>query len=132
MVHDSWVCLVVEKGPGVISTGVRSTLKMFACALHRTRQDKMLITSDFCSGHIETTWATHLIGTKGGVLFRAQLDDERGDFYQVNFLYSTDDLEKGANKFREMDEEEVWVQSAGRLPLDLLYEFPDPISRRLN
>lgn len=135
MSYDSWTCLMVEKGPGMITDEVRAALKMAACDLHLKKWERMHIVSDVCNGIIETAWDTHLVGTRSGVLFRTQIDSETGD-YRVNFLLSTDDLERGAEVLREMEEkgQGVWGTSPEPFPCPALYQFYDlnRTSRRLN
>lgn len=135
MSYDSWTCLMVEKGPGMITDEVRSALKMAACDLHFKKWERMHIVSDVCDGIIETAWETHTVGTRSGVLFRTQIGSEQGE-YMVNFLLNTDDLERGAEVLREMEEqgEKPWGTSAGRFPCPALYRFHDlhRTSRRLN
>src|SRR3989338_10824593 len=114
---DSWTCLMVEKGPGMIPDEVRAALKMAACDLHLKRWDKMHIVSDVCEGIIETAWETQTVGTRSGVLFRTQLGCEAGE-YLVNFLLSVDDLTRGAEIIRETEERGVgvWGRSEERFP----------------
>jgi hypothetical protein len=135
MSYDSWTCLMVEKGPGMISDDVRAALKMAACDLHLKKWDRMHIVSDTCDGIIETAWDTHLVGTRSGVLFRTQIGSEDGE-YMVNFLLSTDDLERGAEVLREMEErgESVWGRAPTPFPCPALYRFHDlhRTGRRLN
>ena len=135
MSNDSWTCLMVEKGPGMISDDVRAALKMAACDLHRKKWDRMHIVSDVCDGIIETAWDTHMVGSRSGVLFRTQIGSEAGE-YHVNFLLNTEDLERGAEVLREMEErgEQVWGTSPAPFPCPALYRFYDlhRTSRRLN
>lgn len=124
MPHDSWICLLNSNGPGMLSEEVRHTLKRFACELHRRRIDKMLIANDYCSGVIETEWKSELISAKGGILFKAKLDDEYGDFYRVNFLYSMDDLVKEAKHLDHL-EKGAWRAIRGETLIPALRDF-DP------
>ena len=135
MSYDSWTCLMVEKGPGMIADKVCAALKMAACDLHLKKWDRMHIVSDVCDGIIETAWDTHSVGARSGVLFRTQIGSETGD-YMVNFLLNTNDLERGAEVLREMEErgEEVWGIAASPFPCEALYRFYDlhRTARRLN
>jgi len=123
---DSWTCLLVEKGPGMLDDAVRTALKVAACDLHLKRWDTMHIMSDVCEGIIATSWSTHTVGARAGVLFRAEVDAEAG-LYRVNFLLNIKDLERGAEllKAREDEEEEYWVQNPVRIPVAELYMFED-------
>lgn len=135
MSYDSWTCLMVEKGPGMITDQVRAVLKMAARDLHLKKWDRMHIVSDVCDGIIETTWESHVVGTRSGVLFRTQIGSEQGD-YMVNFLLNTDDLNRGVEVLREMEERglEAWGTASERFPCPELYRFYDlhRTSRRLN
>ncbi len=117
---------MVQKGPGMITDDIRAALKMAACDLHLKKWDRMHIVSDICDGIIETSWDTHTVGTRSGVLFRTQIGSDKGE-YMVNFLLNTDDLERGAEVLREMEEkgEAVWGKSAAPFPCPALYRFYD-------
>lgn len=126
--YDSWTCLSVEKGPGMISDDVRNALKFAACDLHFKKWDEMRIENNIISGIIKTEWKTFLVGTRSGVLFRAHIDCEDGTDYMVNFLFNEDDLERGAEIIREMEEERGSVYSRGApapIPCPELYRFED-------
>lgn len=126
MSFDSWTCLMVEKGPGTIDDSVRSALKLAACDLNLQKYDRMKIVSDVCDGIIETEWNTYTVGTRSGVLFRAEIDAPAGS-YKVNFLLHTADLERGAAILRDMEERGIgeWVRNEGKIPCDALYHFHD-------
>lgn len=115
---------MVEKGPGLLDERVRIGLKKAACELHLRGWDKMnMIDSKVCTGTIETEWKTFSVGARSGVLFKAQITEETGD-YKVNFLLNTRDLERGAEVLREMEEGgDMWVRSTERFPVPELYEF---------
>lgn len=134
--YDSWTCLNVEKGPGMISDEVRNVLKAAACDLHLKRCDEMRIENDFVSGIIKTEWDTHIVGSRSGVLFRAQVDCEDGIDYQVNFLFHEKDLERGAEIIRQMEEhgDGDWIEDSTHIPCPELYRFHDlrGPSRRLH
>lgn len=118
---------MVEKGPGLLPDEVRNVLKVAACDLHLKRWDRMNIASDIIDGLIETKWDTHLVGTRSGVLFRAQIDCEDGTDYKVNFLLSEEDLKRGADLIRQMEEGRggTWGESPSRFPVPELYKFYD-------
>jgi len=125
--YDSWSCLTVEKGPGLISDEIRTVLKIAACNLNLKRQDRMQITHDICDGILQTGWDTHVVGGRSGVLFRAQIGCDTAEGYRVNFLLSEEDLKRGADVLREMEERgsPVWGLSEGRISCDALYIFYD-------
>jgi hypothetical protein len=101
-------------------------LKAAACDLHLKQWDEMRMTgSDVCVGIVRTDWKSYTIGSRSGVLFKATLTEESGD-YQVNFLLSHKDLERGAEIFAEMEENPgEWESHEGRIPLEELYRFED-------
>lgn len=124
---------MVQRGPGIISDAVRAALTVAACRLQLNRHDSSRISSEVCDGYIETAWDTQLVGTRSGVLFKAQLDCDEGT-YQVNFLLSEDDLESGAAELERMslEDEGEWVQGDGQIPVPALYEFLNLPTARLN
>jgi hypothetical protein len=134
--RDSWSCLSVENGPGLLSDIVRNSLKVAACDLHLKKWGEMRIESDVISGVIKTEWNTHSVGGQSGVLFRAQIDCEDGTDYKVNFLFNEDDLKQGAEIIRQVAESEGsnWEDSPTRFPVPELYQFYDlrGPSRRLH
>jgi hypothetical protein len=117
---------MVENGPGILQEDVRAALKLAACNLSLNKWDRMHIASDACSGIIETAWNPYPVGTRSGILFRAQIDSGQGE-YKVNFLLNTKDLERGAAFLREMEErgQYGWGEVPGRVPCDALYQFYD-------
>lgn len=123
--YDSWTCLSVERGPGMLSDEVRNLLKAAACDLYIKKWDSMHIENDVASGVIKTAWESHVVGGRSGVLFRARVDSKDGTDYQVNFLLSTEDLERGAEHIRTMREKEsgAWEDAPGRVPCEALYQF---------
>ena len=134
MSYDSWTILMVKNGPGLIADGVRNSLKAAACNLTLKKWDKMHIVNDHCTGRIQTAWTTHNVGGRSGVLFRAQVESDDGE-YLVNFLLSTEDLERGAEILRKMEEggQGMWADGSGQIPCPELYEFYDLTeSNRLN
>jgi hypothetical protein len=123
---DSWSCLMVEKGPGLIEDDVRAALKMEACRLSLEKIDRRKMSNSVCDGIIQTEWTTHVVGGRAGVLFRAQITEETGD-YQINFLLNEDDLKRGTDFLRQMKEEEGrrWGEASERFPDPDLYVFYD-------
>ncbi len=123
--YDSWTCVAVEKGPGVLPDPVRTALRNAACDLYLKKWDRMHLRGDLLEGIIQTAWTTHLIGTRSGVLFRAHVDCEDGTDYMVNFLLHERDLERGADIIRQHEEgaAEEWHNAPGGFPVPELYEF---------
>lgn len=130
---DSWTCLMVEKGPGLITDEMRTTLKAAACNLHLQRLDRLPVKSGVCDGVIQTEWKTYMVGPSGGVLFRAQVFADTGD-YSVNFLLGQKDLEAGAAMLREIEEGSpgAWNMGEGTLPVPELYWFQNLRKSALN
>lgn len=127
--HDSWVCLSVERGPNLLPQEVIDGLRRAACTLYAKRFDQMHIDDELMRGSIETEWRSHLIGTRSGILFRARIDCTKGEDYRVNFLYSEDDLKRGAEcMLEEGIESGTPIFTTARLPVDELYEFPGPVN----
>lgn len=124
---DSWTCLMVEKGPGLLDDKIRAALKMAACDLYRRKEERMPIFHDACDGIITTEGKSYTVGSTSGVLFRAHIDTENGCDYRVNFLLSERDLERGASALREMEERGmvVWRSPSGGFPCEELYRFCD-------
>ena len=122
---------MVEDGPGMLDDDVRAALKMAACDLSLKKWDQMHIVNDVCDGLIKTAWDSHVVGARSGILFRAQVATEAGD-YRVNFLLSEDDLKRGADIIREFEERGagVWGKSGSPFPCPALYEFYDLTDRR--
>lgn len=125
--NDSWTCLLVQKGPGLLSDVVCTVLKAAACDLHLKKWDEMRLTNDLVEGIIKTEWKSYTVGSRSGVLFRAQVDSEDGNDYKVNFLLNKKDLERGAEIIRQMEERtgDGWEQASFRFPLPELYQFHD-------
>lgn len=131
MQWDSWSCLMVQMGPGILPDAVCAELKKGACELHLKKRDRMPLVGGLCDGVIQTDWSTRLLGIRSGVLFRSQFDWEGGGC-KANFLLSTDDLERGAEVLREMMEHQGggWVESPEPFPVRELYQFYDLRSAR--
>jgi hypothetical protein len=118
---------MVENGPGVLDDNICAALKRAACELSLSRRDTMLVSTVVCNGVIKTAWTTQSVGTRSGVLFRAQLESDKGPF-KVNFLLSEDDLKRGAELIKEIEEGRTgtyWGKSPGMLPVEALYDFYD-------
>ncbi|HYD93527.1 MAG TPA: hypothetical protein VEB18_03715 [Candidatus Paceibacterota bacterium] len=126
---DSWSCLYVENGPGMIDDNVRCAIKMAACRLFLKKQEYLLFETDTCGGVIQTTWEHKRLFAVAGFLFRTEVTFEDYVDYKVNFLISEGDLQRGA-KLLERNEEEgmdayVGVNVPFRLPLADVYQFKD-------
>ena len=130
MSYDSWTCLMVKNGPGMLPDDVCAALKYAACNLYHQQKAAMVIKSDVCDGFIETDGTSHSVGGRSGTLFRAKIEVEDGE-YLVNFLMNGKDLERGADILRRTIEEGELVRGTDtdRIPCDELYKFHD-LSRR--
>ena len=118
---------MVSKGPGLVQEDVRNHLQLAAADLVLRKWDRMKIVGKGpCEGVIETDWKHHLVGTKGGILFRSQVEDESGEYF-VNFLLSEEDLKEGAKTLQKQYEEVgfQWSESQEPFPLAELYQFRD-------
>ncbi len=133
--YDSWTCLAVVRGPGVLPDNVILVLKMAACDLQRRQQERMTILNDVCEGVIETEWKTFSVNTRSGVLFKTEIESDKGKYW-VNFLLSKSDLERGAEILRERFDEgsEIGINQPEPFPVAELYEFADmrPPKHKLN
>jgi hypothetical protein len=125
---NSWTCMMVSKGPGLVSEEIRNHLQLAAADLTLRKWDRMKIVGNKspCEGIIETDWKHHLIGTRGGILFRSQVEGENGEYF-INFLLSEEDLKEGAKTLQKQYEENGfdWQASREPFPLAELYEFRD-------
>lgn len=122
---DSWTCIMVEKGPGILPEDVKLSLKVAACELHLKGLDQMLISDKHCMGLIKTEWKTILYGERSGVLFKSQIDSEAGT-YHVNFLLNRTDLETGGELIRRLKEDPmIAFMGTGHLPIEELHQFED-------
>lgn len=130
--HDSWTCLMVEDGPGILPDDVRRALKMAACNLHLNKRDTMHFSSDVCNGIVESSWDTYSVGARAGILFRAQIESDVGG-YRINFLLNTDCLDQGRDFLKRLDQSPsgTWVPQSGHLPIEEMYRFENlaPSSR---
>jgi hypothetical protein len=134
MSKDSWTCLLVEKGPALVDDAVRNALKRTACEMQLHRVDRLIVKNDIIDGVVTTTWSTHLIGTRSGVLFKSHLDSSTGSDYKVNFMLSVEDLERGAEIIKEYEEgaRKNWSKVSGTLNIPDLYQFEDLRTVRRN
>ena len=124
---DSWTCLMVQNGPGILPDDVRTALKIAACQMNLSKKDRISISNDVCVCVVETEWDTYGVGSRSGVLFRAQIttDTSGGDF-KVNFLLNREDLKRGAKLLRAYEEGKISSHLAdGPIPVEVLYEFHD-------
>lgn len=131
---DSWVCLSVSKGPGVIDEQIKAVMKRAACSLHRDKKDRKLFTSDICSGLIETAWKSATLGAQTGIIFHIEVENDDG-LWQVNFMMNTKDLERGAAIIDELGDasmEGEWRESPTDFPVPELYHFKDLSSHHRN
>ncbi len=124
--HDSWTCLMVEKGPGILPDDVRVALEAAACNLHLNKTDSMHFSSNVCNGIIESPWKTYAVGARSGILFKAQIESDAGD-YLVNFLLNTTCLDEGRDFLKRLEEnlKGTWIPRDGHLPVEALYQFQD-------
>lgn len=127
---DSWTCIMVEDGPGLLPEEVRAALKFEACKLHRDRFDSGMMSNDVCTGYIETMWDTHTVGSRTGVLFKTQLTCEEGDYW-VNFLLHENDLVRGAEIIDSLKDESIWLPGPP-VPVEGLTRFLDLGSTTIN
>lgn len=130
---DSWTCVMVRKGPGIIPDDVKNHLQISAGDLYLKKWDRMRIVGDgACNGIIETDWKRYHIGVRSGILFRSQVDSKKGE-YLVNFLLREDNLETSASKIRSYCEENSidWRVTQSTFPLRELYEFRNLRQTRL-
>lgn len=125
---------MVKDGPGLIPDEVRTALEVAAYKLQLDGFDAVRIKDDSCAGYLETTWDSHMIGSRGGILFKAQIETDEGAYF-VNFLLAEKDLERGAEILRQFEDQELhtrWGVAQGEIELAALYEFlgqqPGPTS----
>lgn len=133
---DSWTIVGVSEGPGLIPQDVSFALKLAACRLFKEKRNKLLFQSEICSGLIETEWDSKRLGSISGMLFHVEVDAEKGT-WQVNFLMNPADLERGAERLEDPDDENFeWLSRPSderyRLPVAELYKFKDLSSRSRN
>lgn len=123
---DSWTCIMVEKGPGLLDDSIGSALRKAACVLSHKGLDAAPFREKYCEGFIETNWKLVVYGSKAGIVFRTQVAADGGEF-KVNFLMSREDLKRGADILRAHEEGnyEFLVRSRGRPDLPELMDFSD-------
>ncbi len=132
---DSWTCVTIDKGPGVLPDELRTALKIAACEMYDDRKPLLRFDHTLGAGEIDTEWLHRMVGNRGGILFRARIETDDGE-YQVQFLVNSDDLKRGAKRLKKVIERhgETWTY----LPLETLgviaKEFDDLRARprRLN
>ncbi len=123
MSYDSWTCLMVHKGPGMLDENVKRALKFSACDLYLKRQDLRKMKSDVCEGVLKTEWSTQTVGAQSGILFKAHIESSSGEYF-VNFLMNEQDLALGAELVRAIEEEGLETETLGeRIPCAELYQF---------
>lgn len=118
---DSWSCVTVEKGPGLLDDAICAALKKAACALSLKGLDAMIFKEKICEGRIETEWKSFSFGTRNGILFRTEVDAD-GASFRVNFLLNRQDLERGEEVIREQEEGDcvlAQIPYFGELPPEL-------------
>lgn len=132
---DSWTCIAVTKGGGLIPDELMQVAKMAACRLHLEKRNDLFFTSEVCDGYITTSWEDKLLWTRSGVFFsiEASMDDRE---WQINFLLNARDLERGAKLLEQGDEldpdDVISINVPFRVPIDRLYEFHDLRSKTIN
>ncbi len=132
MLPDSWSCVMVDKGPGMIDETTRTALKAAACHLHLQRVERMPVKGKGFDGVVTTEWKTYTLGTTSGVLFRSQIFSVSGDYF-VNFLLNRRDLETGSEILRQIEESEPqWQRGEEAVPIEDLYRFTNLRRNSLN
>lgn len=129
MSYDSWVCVMSSGTLGTIPDYVRISLKMVACDLYRNKNDSMHFSNEFCEGIITTDWETQVLVNRVGVFFKTQFEHDGGEC-RVNFLLNEENLKAGADKLRDMFEEDElsWEGISEELPDHLqriMFQFDD-------
>ncbi|PCI30563.1 hypothetical protein COB52_01375 [Candidatus Kaiserbacteria bacterium] len=117
-----WTCVSVKEGPGMVPDDVQTALQMAACSLVMDQIGARHVSSTVCDAYIETERKTYVVGTKAGVLFKAQVNSNGGD-YKVNFLIAESDLQSGATQLREALEEGDFTAFPGYSGVPELTEF---------
>ena len=127
MSFDSWTCLMVKNGPGMLPDDVCAELRLFACKMQQGHASEMYMRGKHCSGPLKTDWDSFSVGSRSGILFRAHFDWKVGEC-QVNFLLGEDDLRAGARLIEEAMEkgsDGAWEMIDGTIPVPELYKFLD-------
>lgn len=125
--YDSWTCLMVQNGPGMLPDEVRAELKLFACRMQHGHTDEMYMRGKHCNGLLKTDWGSFSVGSRSGILFKAHFDWKGGEC-QVNFLLGEEDLLAGARLIEEALErgdDGTWEMIDGTIPVPELYKFLD-------
>ena len=123
--RDSWVCIMVSGGPGMIPEYVQMALKTAACDMRLEQRDVIIFAHATCDGEITTDWRSYTVGASTGVLFKAKVSADSVT-YPVNFLLSEDDLKRGAAVLKQHFREKRFaleIGSQGAEDLPFLYEF---------
>jgi len=109
-----------------------SFLKMVACELALQKIDRKRITHELCDAIVQTDWQTQVVGARAGVLFRAQVFAEKGDYF-VNFLLNEDDLKRGGDVIRRIREHTPdWGELSEDQLIPELLEFRDLRKHKLH
>ncbi len=125
---DSWICLMVKGGPGLVPEDVKRTLKMAACDLKLKDLPVTFQTGETCKVEVTTKWVRHTVGTCTGFLFYGEVHEGRKKSYRVNFLLNAANLREGARILKDMiaaGEDGEAFTVTGKLPVDELYRFDD-------
>ncbi len=117
---NSWTCVGVEDGPGLISEDVRRQLMREACALHLRGKERAIIKGPSFTGIIIDTGKSCSIGARAGNLFRAHINHTETGDSKINFLLSDEDLEKGAKTLKVLEDRVALPYTGNDLPHDLL------------
>lgn len=132
---DSWTCITIDKGPGVLPDELRSALKIAACEMYDERKPLLRFKHALGAGEIDTEWLHRMVGNRGGILFCARIDAEEGE-YHVQFLVNLDDLKRGAKRLKKVIEKhgETWEYLSLEVLGAIAKEFDDLRAqpRRLN
>lgn len=132
---DSWTCITVDDGPGILPDEVRTALKLAACEMHDDKLALLRFKHALCQGEIDTEWEHRMVGGRGGILFHARIDADDGE-YKVHFLVSNADLKRGAKRLKKVVERhgDNWKYLPADVFGDIVHEFDDlrQQPRRLN
>ena len=130
----SWTCVMVKDGPGLIDERVRTALEITAYKMHLDGWEATRFKVDTCEGYIENSGKTQSIAAITGLLYKAQVESDEG-VYRINFLINARDLERGAERLKEIERGEtgfgVAIEDDRAIPSPLL-EFIKTIPRQLN
>ena len=130
MAYDSWTCIMVRNGPGLIPDLVRQRLKLEACRLYAKEKERAGFKTPECSGVLLSTRRAHSVGARTGILFKAEVEISGHPECQINFLLSVADLERGAQFVQQVEEANRAVMVPGMVDeCPELYQFKN-LSRR--